>query len=155
MDAAAALMNNGTHSGGAALGLGGGGDFGGTPAVGALCLALVGGVVAFALIVVEVKVVQKTSALSLSVAGNMKDVTQILLSVAIFGEHISALNIAGLCCAVTGISIYARSKVRAAAREQRARALRSPRSARRSGSGSGSGGSSRRGRATIKGEYKA
>lgn len=133
-------------------------------ALSAFGLAMLGGVVAFALIVVEVKVVSKTSALSLSVAGNMKDVTQICLSVAIFHEQITPLNIVGLCCAVVGISIYAHSKVRHAAHQQR---MRSPRSERRrqsnrsngrgggSGSSGGGGGGEGGRKARIKGQYSA
>lgn len=69
------------------------------------CIGL-GGVMAFVLILVEIALVQKTSALSLGIAGNVKDVCQILLSVLVFGDHLSALNVVGMGCTFTGMICY-------------------------------------------------
>ena len=80
--------------------------------VSALLMTLCGGVLAFALILVEVELVSRTSSLSLAVAGNLKDCLQVTLSVLVFGETVSTLNVLGLCAAITGILLYTRSRMR-------------------------------------------
>ena len=61
---------------------------------------------------VEVELVSRTSSLSLAVAGNLKDCLQVTLSVLVFGETVSTLNVLGLCAAITGILLYTRSRMR-------------------------------------------
>jgi solute carrier family 35 protein C2 len=82
-------------------------------------LAALGGFIAFALILVEVKLVEKSSSLTLAVAGNFKDVLQIALSVAIFAEKFTTLNALGLCCAIAGIAMYSSMKREAATSEEK------------------------------------
>jgi solute carrier family 35 protein C2 len=82
-------------------------------------LATLGGVIAFALILVEVKLVEKSSSLTLAVAGNFKDVLQIAISVAIFAEQFTALNALGLCCAIAGIAMYSSIKKEGASAEEK------------------------------------
>ncbi|TMW62096.1 hypothetical protein Poli38472_009589 [Pythium oligandrum] len=66
----------------------------------------VSGCLAFALIFVEILLVKKTSALSLGIAGSFKDVTQVLLAVLIFGDHLSPINAVGLIVATCGMLFY-------------------------------------------------
>ena len=65
-----------------------------------------GGVLAFLLLLVETKLVQITSSLTLSVIGNLKDCLQIAIVVVVFGEEISPLNVVGLILALGGIGAY-------------------------------------------------
>ncbi|KAF0689098.1 Aste57867_19370 [Aphanomyces stellatus] len=65
-----------------------------------------GGVLSFALIYVEIELVKKTSALSLGIAGNLKDVMQILMAMLIFHDQLSAVNGLGLCLATLGLMCY-------------------------------------------------
>lgn len=64
------------------------------------------GILAFLLILVEVSLVKKTSALSIGMGGNLKDMTQIVLSVIIFGDHLSPINVFGLLCTFGGLVAY-------------------------------------------------
>ncbi|KAF1317841.1 Drug/metabolite transporter, partial [Globisporangium splendens] len=66
----------------------------------------VSGCLAFVLIFVEILLVKKTSALSLGIAGSFKDVTQVLLAVLIFGDHLSPINVCGLVVATSGMLFY-------------------------------------------------
>jgi len=49
---------------------------------------------------------QATSALTVCLAGNIRDTCTILLSVAIFGNHVGPLNACGICMAVGGSGFY-------------------------------------------------
>ncbi|KAF0702950.1 hypothetical protein AaE_015620, partial [Aphanomyces astaci] len=60
----------------------------------------------FLLIYVEVELVKSTSALSLGIAGNLKDVMQILMAMLVFQDHLSAVNGAGLALATVGLMWY-------------------------------------------------
>lgn len=66
----------------------------------------VSGCLAFVLIFVEILLVKKTSALSLGIAGSFKDVTQVVLAVLIFGDHLSPINVFGLVVATSGMLFY-------------------------------------------------
>lgn len=66
----------------------------------------VSGCLAFVLIFVEILLVKKTSALSLGIAGSLKDVTQVMLAVFIFGDHLIPLNVLGLVVATSGMLFY-------------------------------------------------
>lgn len=66
----------------------------------------VSGCLAFVLIFVEILLVKKTSALSLGIAGSLKDVTQVVLAVFIFGDHLVPLNVLGLVVATSGMLFY-------------------------------------------------
>jgi solute carrier family 35 protein C2 len=69
-------------------------------------IVLLGGLMAFALILVEVKLVQLTSSLTMGVLGQLKELLQIMLAVAIFKDEISPLNALGLGIALTGVGLY-------------------------------------------------
>lgn len=71
-----------------------------------MVLMLISGSLAFVLIFVEILLVKKTSALSLGIAGSLKDVTQVLLAVMIFGEVLSPVNVMGLVVATCGMMLY-------------------------------------------------
>lgn len=66
----------------------------------------VSGCLAFVLIFVEILLVKKTSALSLGIAGSLKDVTQVMLAVFIFGDRLIPLNVFGLVVATSGMLFY-------------------------------------------------
>lgn len=66
----------------------------------------VSGCIAFVLIFVEILLVNKTSALSLGIAGSFKDVTQVVLAVLIFGDNLRPLNVFGLVVATSGMLLY-------------------------------------------------
>ncbi|KAH9083019.1 hypothetical protein Ae201684P_013922 [Aphanomyces euteiches] len=76
---------------------------------------IAGGILSFLLIYVEVELVKKTSALSLGIAGNLKDVMQILMAMLVFHDQLSAINAAGLCIATLGLMSYSYLKATAAA----------------------------------------
>lgn len=68
------------------------------------------GIFAFAMIYVELAVLQRTSSLSLGVLGYLKQVVQIILSVIIFHDVLSPLNIVGVCITFVGMAAYSRLK---------------------------------------------
>ncbi|OQR81075.1 Drug/Metabolite Transporter (DMT) Superfamily [Achlya hypogyna] len=65
-----------------------------------------GGTLSFFLVSVEIELVKKTSALSLGIAGNLKDVLQIVMAMAIFHDQLSPLNLSGLVVATSGLVMY-------------------------------------------------
>ena len=67
-----------------------------------------GGIIAFTLIVVEVKLVQATTALTMGVFGQVKEMVQILLAISIFSDDFSWLNGCGLFLAMLGTLMYQR-----------------------------------------------
>jgi solute carrier family 35 protein C2 len=71
-----------------------------------IVLILICGCLAFVLIFVEIILVNKTSALSLGIAGSFKDVTQVLLAVLIFGDRLNPVNVFGLVIATSGMLLY-------------------------------------------------
>lgn len=72
----------------------------------------------FALLVAEYLVVQRTSVLTLAVAGMVKELCTILLAVFIWGDRISALNAAGFGVCLTGIAVYQGIKLRQLRRKE-------------------------------------
>lgn len=50
--------------------------------------------------------IQRTSVVTLSVAGIFKEVLTIFVSSTIFGDELTAINVTGLCVALTGIGLY-------------------------------------------------
>ncbi|KNE64877.1 hypothetical protein AMAG_10210 [Allomyces macrogynus ATCC 38327] len=69
-------------------------------------LVVAGGTLAFTMLVIEYRAIQLTSGLTLSVAGIVKEVGTIVLSVLIFGDVLTALNIVGLFVCLAGIALY-------------------------------------------------
>ena len=76
--------------------------------------ALSGGVLAFVMVLAEVRVVGLASGLTLSVLGVAKEFITITISVVGLREPFSRLNAAGLTLCAVGIVAYQRLRLRAA-----------------------------------------
>jgi len=73
----------------------------------ALGLLLCGGLIAFALIFVEVYLLQLTSSVSMGVLGQMKEILQISVSMAVFSnEHLSLGAVVGVLVSIVGAFYY-------------------------------------------------
>ena len=72
----------------------------------ALGYTCIGGVMAFVLLLVEVVLVKRTSALSVNIGANVKDLLQIGLSMMVFGDVLTPVNALGLSLAFTGTVCY-------------------------------------------------
>jgi drug/metabolite transporter (DMT)-like permease len=72
-------------------------------------LVLLSGVVAFLLNLCNLVVTKRTSAVSLQVLGNVKVVLSIGVSIAIFGNPISAWSAAGCLITLGGVACYHRA----------------------------------------------
>ena len=70
------------------------------------------GAVAYAMLLVEVKLLHSTSSLSLSVFGALKDVSQIALAAFTFGDRLSPKALAGLGLVLAASLAYARFRER-------------------------------------------
>ena len=66
----------------------------------------------FCMVLMEMYVVAKTSALTLSVAGTLKEVLTIACAEEVFHDHLSYVNILGLLLCLTGANLYAFVKLR-------------------------------------------
>jgi multidrug transporter EmrE-like cation transporter len=73
-------------------------------------LAVGGGLLAFCMLLFELRVVQLASGLSLAIAGVFKELLTIACSVVFFGETLSRLNAIGLSLCTAGIFAYHRTK---------------------------------------------
>lgn len=71
-----------------------------------------GGVLTFALILTEYKVVALTSVVTFSIAGIFKELGMIALSVFVFGDRLLPVNIAGLVISILGIAAYNMHKIK-------------------------------------------
>lgn len=78
----------------------------------ALGMSLVGGFLAFALLVAEVRVVALTSGLSLSIAGIFKEVLTVVGATLILDEHLTVYKAGGLALCVAGLALYVSMEVR-------------------------------------------
>jgi solute carrier family 35 protein C2 len=61
------------------------------------------GIFAFAMIFVELALLHRTSSMTLSVIGYVKQILQIIISVLIFNNQLTPLNIAGMFVTFIGI----------------------------------------------------
>mmetsp|Transcript_14252 Transcript_14252/g.18663 ORF Transcript_14252/g.18663 Transcript_14252/m.18663 type:complete len:447 (+) Transcript_14252:1-1341(+) len=75
-----------------------------------LMMVLGGGVVSFFLVFAEVKLVELTSALTMGVFGQVKEILTIALAMLVFGDHMTTLNMVGLLIAMLGTAWYKREK---------------------------------------------
>ena len=96
-----------------------------------------GGALAFALLFVEVNLVKHTSALSLNVLGNVKDVLKIVLAVGIFHDHLSAVNVAGVALTLASACLYSHFKTQDGAKDSDAEGPYTPVQREEGGSGGG------------------
>lgn len=71
-----------------------------------LCLATAGGLISFILIIVEVKLVRVTSSLTMGVLGQVKEVTQIALSMVMFKDHLSTRGAVGIFVSLCAAQLY-------------------------------------------------
>ena len=62
----------------------------------AIICVFAGGVIAFWLLVLEIKLLEMTSSVTMGVLGHCKELLQIILAVIIFGEKLTHINVTGL-----------------------------------------------------------
>ncbi|KAF9568112.1 Triose-phosphate Transporter [Mortierella alpina] len=89
-------------------------------ALGTLGLLFLGGLFAFAMVLAEFNLIARTSVVTLSVLGIIKEVVTIVVSSLVFHDHLSLVNILGLFVTLTGIGFYHFMKLR----EMKAKARR-------------------------------
>ncbi|SAL96636.1 hypothetical protein [Absidia glauca] len=77
-------------------------------------IILLGGVLAFCMIMAEFFLIKRTSVVTLSVCGIFKEVATIFISTIVFGDRLTLVNIIGLCITLFGIGLYNWMKIRAA-----------------------------------------
>jgi drug/metabolite transporter (DMT)-like permease len=75
-----------------------------------LAMVLGAGCLVFTLVLIELRIVQLTSALTLSVAGAVKECATIVIGHLILKEAMSAANAAGLACTLLGVHLYYRER---------------------------------------------
>lgn len=75
-----------------------------------LLMVLFPGFLAFILLLVEVQLVKETSALSLSVFGNLKAVVTVIFAILVFGDKASPVQWVGLAAALGGMLAYSYAK---------------------------------------------
>ncbi|KAF8925310.1 Triose-phosphate Transporter [Dissophora ornata] len=71
-----------------------------------------GGLLAFAMTVAEFKLIKNTGTVTLSVAGISKEIVVISLSMMIFGDQLTFVNLLGLMVSIGGIMAYNYDKIR-------------------------------------------
>lgn len=79
-------------------------------------LLMVGGVLAFFLLLAELRVVQLSSGLTLSVAGVFKELLTVGASAIFFGDVLTPYNVGGLLLCLVGIAVYNHLKLQEMAR---------------------------------------
>jgi drug/metabolite transporter (DMT)-like permease len=77
----------------------------------ALLLSVVGGFIAFMLIMVEMQLVNITSSLTMAVLGQLKEVTQITIAMVIFGDKLSFRTMVGIGISVAASYYYRHVKL--------------------------------------------
>ncbi|KAF9941786.1 Triose-phosphate Transporter [Modicella reniformis] len=75
-------------------------------------LLLLGGLFAFAMVLAEFNLIARTSVVTLSVLGIVKEVMTIVVSSLVFDDHLTLVNILGLFVTLTGIGVYHFMKMR-------------------------------------------
>ncbi|GAA5946879.1 hypothetical protein JCM3775_000935 [Rhodotorula graminis] len=71
-----------------------------------VCAIVFPGVLAFMMNITEFGLIQRTSVVTLSVAGIFKEVITIFLSTVLFHDQLTPINISGLCVTIFGIALY-------------------------------------------------
>ncbi|KAG9321305.1 hypothetical protein KVV02_007878 [Mortierella alpina] len=80
--------------------------------LGTLGLLFLGGIFAFAMVLAEFNLIARTSVVSLSVLGIIKEVVTIVVSSLVFHDQLTLVNILGLFITLTGIGFYHFMKLR-------------------------------------------
>ncbi|EWM29182.1 solute carrier family 35 member c2 [Nannochloropsis gaditana] len=75
-----------------------------------LAILLVGGLISFLLVLTEVKLVKISSSLTMSMFGALKEVITVAISMVVFHDDVSLLNVFGLFVAILGAICYKRYK---------------------------------------------
>ncbi|KAF9205314.1 Triose-phosphate Transporter [Haplosporangium sp. Z 27] len=88
--------------------------------LGTLGLLFLGGIFAFAMVLAEFNLIARTSVVSLSVLGIIKEVVTIVISSLVFHDRLTMVNILGLFITLSGIGFYHFMKLR----EMKAKASR-------------------------------
>ncbi|GAA5821383.1 hypothetical protein JCM3770_000347 [Rhodotorula araucariae] len=70
------------------------------------CAIIFPGVLAFSMNITEFGLIQRTSVVTLSVAGIFKEVITIFLSTVLFHDQLTPINVSGLCVTIFGIALY-------------------------------------------------
>ncbi|KAF8940586.1 Triose-phosphate Transporter [Dissophora ornata] len=89
-------------------------------ALGTLGLLFLGGFIAFVMVLAEFNLISRTSVVTLSVLGIVKEVITVLVSAAVFHDQLTLVNVLGLFVTLTGIGVYHFMKLR----EMKAKARR-------------------------------
>ncbi|KAJ1945177.1 hypothetical protein FBU59_002385 [Linderina macrospora] len=71
-----------------------------------VCLMMAGGVLAFSMVLSEFFLISRTSVVTLSIAGMLKEVMMVGVAHLIFGDTMSFVNACGLLVAMFGIGMY-------------------------------------------------
>ena len=71
-----------------------------------LALITLPGLLALCMNLSEFALIQRTSVVTLSVAGIFKEVLTVIVASAIFGDELTPINITGLCITIFGIALY-------------------------------------------------
>ncbi|KAI9252935.1 triose-phosphate transporter family-domain-containing protein [Phascolomyces articulosus] len=82
-------------------------------------IILVGGCLAFFMIMAEFFLIKRTSVVTLSVCGIFKEVATIFVSTLVFGDVLTIINSIGLCITLFGIGLYNWLKMRRATLQAR------------------------------------
>ncbi|KAF8928503.1 Triose-phosphate Transporter [Haplosporangium gracile] len=77
-----------------------------------LGLLFLGGIFAFMMVLAEFNLIARTSVVTLSVLGIIKEVVTIVISSLVFHDHLTLVNILGLFVTLTGIGFYHFMKLR-------------------------------------------
>lgn len=80
--------------------------------LGTLGLLFLGGIFAFAMVLAEFNLIARTSVVSLSVLGIIKEVVTIVISSIVFHDQLTVINILGLFITLSGIGFYHFMKLR-------------------------------------------
>lgn len=73
------------------------------------------GVIVFCLVLVEMEIIRRTSALTLSIAGTVKEAFAIVVAEQLFHDQLGPLNVVGIVLCLTGTQLYAWTKLRRSA----------------------------------------
>ncbi|PWN33316.1 TPT-domain-containing protein [Meira miltonrushii] len=69
-------------------------------------LLVMPGFIVFCMNLCEFSLIQRTSVITLSVAGIFKEILTIMISSTVFGDELTPINVTGLCVAILGIILY-------------------------------------------------
>lgn len=76
-----------------------------------ICILILGGIISFLLVFAEVKLVKISSSLTMSMFGAVKEVITIAISMMVFQENVTFLNVFGLFLAISGAVAFRQYKV--------------------------------------------